>query len=50
VLYIAATFKGDEVKLAFINRKVKNKDIVSLNLITYSKAKYAAIMKDIIPI
>lgn len=50
VLYIAATFKGDEVKLAFINCKVKNKDIVSLNLITYSKAKYAAIMKDIIPI
>lgn len=49
VLYVAATFKGDDVKLAYINRKIKNEDVVSLNLTTYSKTKYEAIMKDIIP-
>ncbi len=49
VLYVAATFKGDEVKLAYINKAIKKKDVVALNLTTYSKSKYEAIMKDIIP-
>ena len=50
VLYVAATFKGDEVKLAYIEKEIKKKDVVSLNLTTYSKSKYESIMKDLIPI
>jgi hypothetical protein len=49
VLYVAATFKGDKVKLAYIHKEIKKKDVVSLNLTTYSKSNYEAIMKDIIP-
>ena len=49
VLYVAATFKGDDVKLAYMEKEIKKKDVVSLNLTTYSKAKYESIMKDLIP-
>lgn len=49
VLYVAATFKGDEVKLAYLNKKIIKEDIIPLSLTTYSKNKYESIMNDLIP-
>jgi hypothetical protein len=49
VVYLAATFKGNEVKLAFINKNIKNKDIVRLEFKTLSQKQYENILNDLIP-
>lgn len=49
VVYLAATFKGNEVKLAFISKDIKNKDIVRLEFKTLSQKQYENILNDLIP-
>ena len=49
VVYLAATFKGNEVKLAYVNKGVQNKDIVPLEFKTLSMQQYENIMNDLIP-
>lgn len=49
VVYLAATFKGDAVKLAYVNKSIRNKDIVPLEFKTLSMQQYENIMNDLIP-
>jgi len=49
VTYIAATFKGDEVKLAYVSKEIKEDDLIVLSLNTYSRENYNRILDDLIP-
>ena len=47
VVYLVATFKGDAVKLAYVNKSIRNKDIVPLEFKTLSMQQYENIMNDL---
>lgn len=49
VIYLAATFKGDEIKLAYLSKDIKKDDVVALALKSYSKEQYNRILDDLIP-
>lgn len=49
VVYIAATFKGDEIKLAYLSKAIKEDDYLALSLKTYTKEQYNRVLDDLIP-
>ncbi len=49
VTYIAATFKGEDIKLAYTSSKIVSNDVLALELQTYSKEQYNRILDDLIP-
>ena len=49
VTYLAATFKGDEVKLAYLTKRIRKDDHIKLSLSTYTRDNYERILDDLIP-
>jgi hypothetical protein len=49
VTYLAATFKGDEVKLAYFTKRIKEDDHIKLSLTTYTRDNYERVLDDLIP-
>ncbi len=49
VIYLAAIFKGNEVKMAYISKPILVKDVVNLSLKSYTTQQYDKILGDLIP-
>ena len=49
VIYLAAIFKGTQVKMAYISKAIQNNDVVQLTLKSYTEKQYESILNDLIP-
>ena len=49
VVYLAALFKGKEVKMAYISKSITKKDVVYLTVKSYTNQQYEKILDELIP-
>lgn len=49
VTYLAAAFKGEQVKLAYLAKDISEDDHIKLALTSYTKENYERILDDLIP-
>jgi hypothetical protein len=49
VTYLAATFKDDQVKLAYLSKKIEADEHIELSMTTYTRDQYQRILDDLIP-